>query len=92
MELLSHMLFQCIKEGKVIHILKKPLPTTHGDYRQLSLLEMIYKIPSRVLAKRLAPTLPMVMGEHQHGFLVRYLPDLSLTLYKMVDVLTAHFN
>ncbi len=37
-ELASHNVFQWIKERKVIYIPKKPLPTTPGDYRPLSML------------------------------------------------------
>jgi hypothetical protein len=68
-ELASHSLFQWIKERKVIDIPKKPQPITPGDYRPLSMLEVLYKIPSRVLAKRLSKALPEIIGEHQHGFM-----------------------
>jgi hypothetical protein len=68
-ELASYTLFQWIKERKVIYIPKKPHPTTPGDYRPLSMLEVLYKIPSRVLAKRLSKSLPEIIGEHQHGFM-----------------------
>jgi hypothetical protein len=33
------------------------------------MLEVLYKIPSRVLARRLSCTLPAIIGEHQHGFM-----------------------
>ncbi len=33
------------------------------------MLEVLYKIPSRVLAKRLSNALPEIIGEHQHGFM-----------------------
>jgi hypothetical protein len=68
-ELASHGMFQWIKERKVIYIPKKPLPTTPGDYRPLSMLEVLYKIPSRILARRLTTVLPDIIGEHQHGFM-----------------------
>jgi hypothetical protein len=68
-ELASHATFQWIKERKVIYIPKKPLPTSPGDYRPLSMLEVLYKIPSRILAKRLTTALPDIIGEHQHGFM-----------------------
>jgi hypothetical protein len=68
-ELASHTLFQWIKERKVIYIPKKPRPTPPGDYRPLSMLEVLYKIPSPVLARRLSTALPDINGEHQHGFM-----------------------
>jgi hypothetical protein len=68
-ELASHTLFQWIKERKVIYIPKKPHPTTPGDYRPLSMLEVLYKIPSHVLAKRLSKAHPEIIGEHQHMFM-----------------------
>jgi hypothetical protein len=40
-----------------------------GDYRPLSMLEVLYKIPSRILATRLTLASPEVIGEHQHGFM-----------------------
>jgi hypothetical protein len=33
------------------------------------MLEVLYKIPSRILARRLSTTLPTIIGEHQHGFM-----------------------
>jgi hypothetical protein len=68
-ELASHSMFQWIKERKVIYIPEKPLPATPGDYRPLSMLEVLYKIPSRILARRLTTALPDIIGEHQHGFM-----------------------
>ncbi len=68
-ELASHATFQWIKDRKVIYIPKKPFPTTPGDYRPLSMLEVLYKIPSRILTRRLSITLPDITGEHQHGFM-----------------------
>jgi hypothetical protein len=69
MELSQHPLFRWIKERKVIYIPKKPALETPGDYRPLSMLEVLYKIPSRILAKQLTSTLPEIIGEHQHGFM-----------------------
>jgi hypothetical protein len=68
-ELASQATFQWIQERKVIYIPKKPLPTSPGDYRPLSMLEVLYKIPSRILARRLTTALPDIIGEHQHGFM-----------------------
>ncbi len=64
-ELASLTMFQWIKERKVIYIPKKPLPTIPGDYRPLSILEVLYKM----LSRRLSIALPEIIGEHQHGFI-----------------------
>ena len=61
--------FQWIQERKVIYIPKKPNPRSPGDYRPLSMLEVLYKIPSRILATRLTKVLPKLIGPHQHGFM-----------------------
>ena len=61
--------FHWIKQRKVIYIPKKNPATTPGDYRPLSMLEVLYKIPSRILAKRLSTTLPTIIGPNQFGFM-----------------------
>jgi exonuclease III len=58
-----------VQERKVIYIPKKPVPQSPGDYRPLSMLEVLYKIPSRILARRLTKVLPKLIGPHQHGFM-----------------------
>jgi hypothetical protein len=40
-KLASHSTFQWIKERKVIYIPKKPSPSMPGDYRPLSMLEVL---------------------------------------------------
>ncbi len=40
-----------------------------GDFCPLSMLEVLYKIPSRIIAQRLSRTLPTIIGEHQHRFM-----------------------
>ncbi len=69
-ELAGHYAFQLIKHRKVIFIPKKPNPLAPGDYHPLSMLEVLYKIPSRIIAQRLSRTLPTIIREHQHGFMV----------------------
>ena len=59
---------QWIKTRKIIYIPKVPEPTTPSDYRSLSMLEVLYKLPSRILSKRLNDTLDTVLGPHQYGF------------------------
>jgi hypothetical protein len=68
-ELAGSPAFQWIKHRKVIYIPKKPNPLDPGDFRPLSMLEVLYKIPSRILAHRLSTMLPTIIGEHQHGFM-----------------------
>jgi len=61
--------FRWIQERKVIYIPKKSQPVSPGDYRPLSMLEVLYKIPARVLARRLTAVLPKLISPHQHGFM-----------------------
>ena len=58
-----------IQERKVIWIPKNKAPQTPSDYRPLSMLEVLYKIPSRILAKRLNSLLPDIISRNQHGFI-----------------------
>ena len=58
-----------IRNRKVVYIPKKEDPKSPGDYRPLSMLETLYKVPARILAKRLIRILPGIIGEHQHGFM-----------------------
>ncbi|MFN9905713.1 MAG: RNA-directed DNA polymerase, partial [bacterium] len=60
-----------VRNRKVCYIPKKPNPTTPSDYRPLSMLEVLYKIPSRILARRLNRVLPTIIGPHQHGFMAQ---------------------
>ncbi len=61
---------QWICHRKVVYIPKVPLPTGPSDYRPISMLEALYKIPSRILFARLSRVLPTLIGKHQHGFIV----------------------
>jgi hypothetical protein len=47
---------------------KKRVPHTPGNYRPFNMLEVLYKIPSRVLAKQLTLILPTIKGDHQPNF------------------------
>jgi hypothetical protein len=47
-ELLNDQDFRWIRHRKVVYIPKIPKPTSPGDYRPLSMLEVLYKIPSRI--------------------------------------------
>jgi len=70
-QLCSLAQFQWIQHRKVVYIPKKPTPLTPSDYRPLSMLEVLYKIPSRILASRLTKVLPTIIGPHQHGFMAK---------------------
>jgi len=61
--------FEWIRNRKVIYIPKKHNPTSPADYRPLSMLEVLYKIPSRIFSRRLTSVLPTLIGQHQHGFM-----------------------
>ena len=58
-----------IRTRKIVYIPKKNDPRTPSDFRPLSMLEVLYKIPSRILARRLSNILPTIIGPHQHGFM-----------------------
>jgi hypothetical protein len=60
-----------VQHRKVIYIPKVSSPTAPSDYRPLSMLEVLYKIPSRILAARLNRILPTIIGPHQHGFMTQ---------------------
>jgi hypothetical protein len=60
-----------VRNRNVCYIPKKPNPTTPSDYRPLSMLEVLYKIPSGFLARRLNQVLPTIIGPHQHGFMAQ---------------------
>jgi hypothetical protein len=61
--------FKWIQHRKVFYIPKKLEPTSPSNYWPLSMLEVLYKIPSQILAKRLSKILPTVSGPHQHSFM-----------------------
>jgi hypothetical protein len=69
--LLNDQDFRWIRHRKVVYIPKLPQPVSPGDYRPLSMLEVLYKIPSRILSARLSRILPTVIGPHQHGFMAQ---------------------
>jgi hypothetical protein len=69
--LLNNQDFRWIHHRKVVYIPKLPQPVSPGDYRPLSMLEVLYKIPSRILSARLSRILPTIIGPHQHGFMAQ---------------------
>ena len=68
-ELASLPEFQWIKHRKIIYIPKKQPAISPSDDRPLSMREVLYKIPARILSARLSNILPTIKGSHQHGFM-----------------------
>jgi hypothetical protein len=64
--------FLWIRHRKVVYIPKLPKPFGPGDFRPLSMLEVLYKIPSRILSARLSRILPTIIGPHQHSFMAQW--------------------
>ncbi|XP_042045031.1 uncharacterized protein LOC121791041 [Salvia splendens] len=52
----------------IVLIPKKPIPESWGDYRPISLCNVINKVITKILSKRLAPLLPRVVAPNQSGF------------------------
>jgi hypothetical protein len=84
--------YRWIRHRKVVYIPKVPQPSTPSDYRPLSMLEVLYKIPSRILAARLSRILPTVIGPHQHGFMAqRGIQEPSLLATHLIQD-AAHYS
>ena len=60
--------FEWMRTRKIIYIPKVDKPISPGDYRPLSMLEIFYKLASRILARRLTSILHTVISHTQHGF------------------------
>jgi len=60
---------QWVKRRKVVYIPKpgkdRQIPS---NYRPLSLLEVLYKIPAKIMTDRIGRLLPDISYEDQHGF------------------------
>jgi hypothetical protein len=69
--LIDQNTFAWIRKRKVVYIPKKPQPISPPDFRPLSMLEVLYKIPSRILARRLNQVLPPIIGPHQPCFMAQ---------------------
>jgi hypothetical protein len=68
-DILDSPSLQWIKKRKVVYI-PKPGKDKYlaSSYRPLSLLEVLYKIPAKILTDRLGNILPDISYEDQHGF------------------------
>ncbi|XP_042029874.1 uncharacterized protein LOC121776772 [Salvia splendens] len=68
----------------IVLIPKKPIPESWGDYRPISLCNVINKVITKILSKRLAPLLPRVVASNQSGFVKgRLLNDNVLLAQEM---------
>jgi len=84
--LATHSDYLWIKERKIVYIPKKSKLETPSDYRPLSMLEVLYKIPARILANRLNSILHTIIGNHQHGFMPgRGIQEPSLVMAHVVQ-------
>jgi hypothetical protein len=66
--LIDQNTFAWICKRKELYIPKKPQSISPPDFSPLSMLEVFYKTPSQVLARRLNQVLPTIIGTHQPGF------------------------
>ena len=62
--------FSWIKNRSIIFIKKKPNKKSMkcSDYRPISLLEVLYKILSKLLLEKVVPSMNNLCGPHQFGF------------------------
>ena len=62
--------FAWIKKRTIIFIKKKPKSKANkcSDFRPISLLEVLYKILSKLLLEKLNPFMTEIVGSHQFGF------------------------
>ncbi|XP_042051496.1 uncharacterized protein LOC121796781 [Salvia splendens] len=68
----------------IVLIPKKPIPESWGDYRPISLCNVINKVITKILSKRLARLLPRVVASNQSGFVKgRLLNDNVLLAQEM---------
>ncbi len=80
-----------IQDRKVVWIPKKPSPRTPSEYRPLSMLEVLYKIPSRVMSRRLNAILPTIISRNQHGFIQgKGIQEPSITVTHVIQEAQAH--
>jgi hypothetical protein len=92
LNLLAEEDFQWIRHRKVVYIPKVPHPTIPWDYRPLSMLEVLYKIPTRILSSHLSRVFLTIIGEHHHGFMARWgIQEPSLLATHLIQD-TQHYN
>jgi hypothetical protein len=69
--LIDQNTFAWIRKRKELYIPKKPQPISPPDFGPLNMLEVLYKIPSQILARRLNQVLPTIIGTHQPSFMAQ---------------------
>ena len=83
-----------IKKRRIIFILKKgKIPTKPESYRPISLLEVFYKILSKLLSKQLNSYLTQLVHPDQFGFVPgRQMSVASLTLRSLINTCRTSYN
>ena len=83
-----------IKKRRIIFILKKGKnPTKPESYRPISLLEVFYKILSKLLSKQLNSYLIQLVHPDQFGFVPgRQMSVASLTLRSLINTCRSSYN
>jgi len=80
-----------IRRRKVIWIPKKSPALHPRDYRPLSMLEVLYKIPARIMSKRLSSILSTIINPNQHGFMPkRGIQEPSLLMTHIIQEANYH--
>lgn len=79
----EHANLEFINSTLVTLIPKVKVPRTVGDFRPISLCNMIYKVISKVLINRIKPILPHIISETQSTFVPgRLIKDNALIAYE----------